>query len=121
MLVFLSRILTLTPLVCFELEQVSLCPLRLLAYHYEEHLFAINQFDNEKTAGLDEEFTRIQSWLPIRRGQASSYTRQKVFIVLQTIHGPVLRGHSLRAHRLRDHAAPSALRAIHHQKHPGGP
>src|SRR5579884_112833 len=120
MLVFLSRILTLTPLVCFGLEQVFLCLLRLLAYHHEEHLFAINQLDHEKTIDLDEEFTHSQSWLPIRRDQASSYSaQQKVFVVLQTLHGPVLRGYSLRAHRLRDHAAPSALRAIHHQKHPG--
>ncbi len=59
MLVFLSRILTLPPLVCFELEQVSLCLLRLLAYYHEEHLFAINQFDHEKNVGLDEEFTHI--------------------------------------------------------------
>ncbi len=59
MLVFLLRILTLTPLVCFELEQVSLCLLRLLAYHYEELLFAINQCDHEKTVGLDKEFIHI--------------------------------------------------------------
>lgn len=91
-LVFLSRILTLTPLVCFELERVSLCLLRFPAYHHEECLFAINQFDHEKTVGFDEAFPRIQSWFSIQRGQASSYSaQQKVFVVLQTIHEPALR------------------------------
>lgn len=69
--------------------------LRLFERYHEEHPFAFNTFDHERTAD------RAFAW-------------QEILIVLQTIRRLVFRGYDLCAYRIGNYAATSVMRAIYH-------
>src|SRR5579885_2006668 len=78
------------------------------------------RFDYELTVSpsSDERFSCGERWCSAQCGRARAFARQKIFIVLQTVHRPVSRGHGLRADRLGDYAAASIVRAIRYRESP---